>query len=275
MKTPGTEDTIVEENDDAGLGTISEAAEDMEEDSQMSDGNSQSQTSLSRSRSVSQAGGGFDDGVGNDDDDWDREDVDDDDDEDDDHDDDRMESPSQDDDEDRADIGTTISKPEYQPCAEDDDFLAALDKMVNENIAEHKNLVRDKNAGSAMTVPVGGGKSKKNWEQLQNEDESAREGVQVQLMLRKPGKGGTSTKSINVACDSMLGEQFLAREERELKERERMKQLTLEISERQEQEELSEALHQLQRVTLGGSNNQKYRHNKGAPDADLIFGKKH
>merc|ERR1712098_844289 len=104
-------------------------------------------------------------------------------------------------------------------------------------------------------------------------DESAREGVQVQLMLRKPGKGGTSTKSINVACDSMLGEQFLAREERELKER--MKQLTLEISERQEQEELSEALHQLQRVTLGGSNNQKYRHNKGAPDADLIFGKKH
>ena len=30
-----------------------------------------------------------------------------------------------------------------------------------------------------------------------------------------------------------------------------MKQLTLEISERQEQEELSEALQQLQRVTLG------------------------
>ena len=50
-----------------------------------------------------------------------------------------MESPSLDDDVDRADIGTTISKPEYQPCAEDDDFLAALDKMVNENIAEHKN----------------------------------------------------------------------------------------------------------------------------------------
>ena len=35
------------------------------------------------------------------------------------------------------------------------------------------------------------------------------------------------------------------------RERERMKQLTLEISERQEQEELSEALQQLQRVTQG------------------------
>ena len=129
---------------------------------------------------------------------------------------------------------------------------------------------------SSMTVPVGAGKSKKNWEQLQQETQTDQEqGVQVQVMLRKGGKGA-ATKSINVSSDSMLGEQFLAREEREIRERERMKQLTLEISERQEQEELSEALHQLQRVTLGGGgNNNKYRHNKGAPDADLIFGKKY
>ena len=129
---------------------------------------------------------------------------------------------------------------------------------------------------SSMTVPVGAGKSKKNWEQLQQETQTDQEqGVQVQVMLRKGGKGA-ATRSINVSSDSMLGEQFLAREEREIRERERMKQLTLEISERQEQEELSEALHQLQRVTLGGGgNNAKYRHNKGAPDADLIFGKKY
>ena len=124
---------------------------------------------------------------------------------------------------------------------------------------------------SSMTVPVGAGKSKKNWEQLQQETQTDQEqGVQVQVMLRKGGKGA-ATRSINVSSDSMLGEQFLAREEREIRERERMKQLTLEISERQEQEELSEALHQLQRVTLV----PKYRHNKGAPDADLIFGKKY
>ena len=40
---------------------------------------------------------------------------------------------------------------------------------------------------------------------------------------------------VQVASDSSLGEQFLAREEKETRERERMKQLTLEISERQEQ----------------------------------------
>ena len=32
------------------------------------------------------------------------------------------------------------TKPDFQPCPEDDDFMAALDKMVNENIAESKNI---------------------------------------------------------------------------------------------------------------------------------------
>ena len=31
------------------------------------------------------------------------------------------------------------TRPSHQACPEDDDFLAALDKMVNENIAESKN----------------------------------------------------------------------------------------------------------------------------------------
>ena len=34
------------------------------------------------------------------------------------------------------------TQPKYEPCPEDDDFLAALDKMVNENIAESKNVGR-------------------------------------------------------------------------------------------------------------------------------------
>merc|ERR1719251_133421 len=61
------------------------------------------------------------------------------------------------------------TKPDFQPCPEDDDFMAALDKMVSENIAESKNIVRDKSQLSGLTVPVGGGKGKKNWEQLQQE----------------------------------------------------------------------------------------------------------
>ena len=70
------------------------------------------------------------------------------------------------------------TRPSHQACSEDDDFLAALDKMVNENIAESKNVVRDKNVMSSMTGPVSGAKGKKNWEQLQQESEAS-DGVQV------------------------------------------------------------------------------------------------
>ena len=48
----------------------------------------------------------------------------------------------------------------------------------NENIAESKNVVRDKNVMSSMTGPVSGAKGKKNWEQLQQESEAS-DGVQV------------------------------------------------------------------------------------------------
>ena len=117
----------------------------------MSEANSQSQTSLSRSRSVSQAGGVYEgetDGGGGDDyfsltDDY--PDL-------------RQETPSQEEEEEEQEEpdeepGEELeeveegeenlavpTQPKYEPCPEDDDFLAALDKMVNENIAESKNV---------------------------------------------------------------------------------------------------------------------------------------
>ena len=41
--------------------------------------------------------------------------------------------------------------------------------------------------------------------------------LQVQIMLRKGGKGGTGVRSLQVASDSSLGEQFIMREEREIR----------------------------------------------------------
>ena len=62
--------------------------------------------------------------------------------------------------------------PVFDPCPEDDDFLAALDKvwndkdevvqncvqMVNDNITESKGVARDKASLSTMTAPVASGK---------------------------------------------------------------------------------------------------------------------
>ena len=41
--------------------------------------------------------------------------------------------------------------------------------------------------------------------------------LQVQIMLRKSGKGGAGVRSVQVASDSSLGEQFIMREEREIR----------------------------------------------------------
>ena len=41
--------------------------------------------------------------------------------------------------------------------------------------------------------------------------------LQVQIMLRKRGKGGAGVRSVQVASDSSLGEQFIMREEREIR----------------------------------------------------------
>ena len=252
----------------AGLGTISEGVEEGEELSQTSEGNSQSQPSISRSRSVSQAAMFETEGVEFEGEEWDRGEQE------------QGMLDSQDSehvvevDEGEEDM-MVPSNPVFEPCPEDDDFLAALDKMVNENISESKSLVRDKNSLATMTAPVSSGRGKKNWEQLQEEQMEEEDNVQVVVMLRKGGKAATA-KGISVSADSMLGEQFLAREEKEQRERTRMKQLTLEISERQEEEELTEALQQLQRVSMVGPGGARrgFRPNKGAPDADLIFGNK-
>jgi hypothetical protein len=51
--------------------------------------------------------------------------------------------------------------------------------------------------------------------QNEEEDERSSSKVQVVLMLRKGPGGGRLTKGIAVPAESQLGEQFLAREERE------------------------------------------------------------
>ena len=61
-------------------------------------------------------------------------------------------------------------------------------------------------------------------------------------------------------------------------EKEKLKQLTLNINQRIEQEELQEMMQtssiskQIASANTNRERKQKYNHPKGAPDADLIFG---
>ena len=73
--------------------------------------------------------------------------------------------------------------PSYVPSTEDDEFLASIDKMVNKNINDSKNLLRDKSQLTSLTAPVSTVKGKKNWDQLQEEDGAGEDGQDVQVEL--------------------------------------------------------------------------------------------
>lgn len=94
------------------------------------------------------------------------------------------------------------------------------------------------------------------------------------LMVRKGNKQQYKTfeADVNSELAQNLRDQELAQKE----EKERVKRLTLNITERFEEEDYQEMMQQQQRPVTQNLNRErkKYQHPKGAPDADLIFGPK-
>lgn len=94
------------------------------------------------------------------------------------------------------------------------------------------------------------------------------------LMLRKGNKQQYKTfeADVNSELAQNLRDQELAQREEKL----RVKRLTLNITERFEEEDYQEMMQTQQRPVTQNLNRErkKYQHPKGAPDADLIFGPK-
>ncbi|KAJ3612032.1 hypothetical protein NHX12_020309 [Muraenolepis orangiensis] len=133
-------------------------------------------------------------------------------------------------------------------CAEDEDFIQALDKMMLENLQQRSGEVV-KVHQLDVAIPL----------QLKSQLKKGRPPGGPQ----GPGQGDADIS------DSMQFQQ--AQQE----ERMRMKKLTLDINERQEQEDYQEMLQSLaQRPAPANTNRERrprYQHPKGAPNADLIF----
>ncbi|CAK1544178.1 unnamed protein product [Leptosia nina] len=152
---------------------------------------------------------------------------------------------------------------------EDVEFESAFEKMVMENIAERQRENRPQQRDIAVPMTCRQ-TTKKTYEQLLQ----GKEGVEFVLMVRKGTK--PQYKSFNAPPElaSNLQQQALA----DKQEMERVKRLTLNISERQEEEEYSAesggGSERTGNPNRGQHMRQKYQHPKGAPDADLIFGPK-
>lgn len=93
------------------------------------------------------------------------------------------------------------------------------------------------------------------------------------LMLRKGNK--QQYKTFEADVNSELAQNLRDQEQAQREEKQRVKRLTLNITERLEEEDYQE-LTQQQRPATQNFNRErkKYQHPKGAPDADLIFGPK-
>ncbi|XP_046682701.1 regulator of nonsense transcripts 2 isoform X2 [Homalodisca vitripennis] len=158
---------------------------------------------------------------------------------------------------------------------DDDDFLAAFDKMVSDNLQDR---MRDNVKPQFVDIPVPlhvKTNAKKTYEQLQEPETEQKETVNFVLMLRKGNK--QQYKNVAVPTDSELALNLRSQEKAERVEMEKVKRLTLDINDRLEEEDYQDQLSQTQKpsmVNLNRERRHKYQHPKGAPDADLIFGRK-
>ncbi|XP_056637303.1 regulator of nonsense transcripts 2 [Diorhabda sublineata] len=165
--------------------------------------------------------------------------------------------------------------PKKVDCPEDEDFLSALDKMVSENIQERmKEPVKAGNLDISVPVVLKTN-VKRTYEQLQetpNENDQGKIGFV--LMVRKGNK--QQYKQFEADVDSELAQNLRDQEQAQKEEKEKVKRLTLNITERFEEEDYQEMMQQQSKPVTQNLNRErkKYQHLKGTPDADLIFGPK-
>lgn len=152
---------------------------------------------------------------------------------------------------------------------EDFEFLESFDKMVSDNIQERtKETPRPQ---TEISIPFHLKKySKKTYEQLQNTNED--NAVNFILMLKKGNK--QTFKNLQVPIDSELASNLKSQEMAEQAELRRVKQLTLDINNRQEEEDYKDLAQVMQKPFITNVKDKKPLPNKGTPDAESIFGKK-
>lgn len=159
---------------------------------------------------------------------------------------------------------------------EDEAFADAFDKMVSEDIQDRvRETVRPQQIDISVPYNVRN-TLKKNYEQLQTPEEAQKSSVNFVVLLRKGNK--QQYKNLEIPLDSDLAKNLKSQEKAEQVEMEKVKRLTLDINERLEEEDYQDQIQsytQKQLPTVSARDKKKkYQHQKGVPDADLIFGKK-
>lgn len=174
------------------------------------------------------------------------------------------------------DIHSDLVSRKDEKTQDDIEFEQMFEKLAQESYQER---IRDvgKTTGKEIPIPTTGKQPiKKTYEQLQTlEPESPKDSVPFTLMLRGSKVGKQQLKVFQAPIESHLAQNLIKQKEQIREENERVKRLTLNITERIEEEDYQESLLQNQRpIQIPQFRNQKYqkfKHQKGVPDADKIF----
>lgn len=163
-------------------------------------------------------------------------------------------------------------------CAEDEDFIQALDKMMLENLQQRSGeAVKVHQLDVAIPLQLKSQLKKSSGPSCTTTDPAdapdISDTMQFVMLTRKGNK--QQFKILNVPLSSHLAANHFNQQQAEQEERQRMKKLTLDINERQEQEDYQEMMQSVaQRPAQANTNRERrprYQHPKGAPNADLIF----
>lgn len=175
-------------------------------------------------------------------------------------------------------LESEIEPVEKQRTREDLEFEQAFDKMFTDSYQERMRETV-KASTKDIAVPMMTRTGKKTYDQIHGADtaQDKKDSVPFVLMMRG-GKGGKQQfKTFAASNDSALAINLRLQEQKIREENEKVKRLTLNITERIEEEDYQESLLQCQRSPAQNRSQQKsnkppkYKHQKGAPDADLIF----
>ncbi len=164
---------------------------------------------------------------------------------------------------------------EPEKTTEDLEFEAMFEKMALDSIQERIKESNKINPRDIPTVPMTARTGKKTYEQLQ-ETESSKpaDSVPFVLMVRSAKGGKQQFRTFAAPSDSQLAVNLKLQEQKIKEENERVKRLTLNITERIEEESYQESLLPQRSPAFNRAKPQKvqkFKHQKGVPDADLIF----
>lgn len=152
---------------------------------------------------------------------------------------------------------------------EDLAFEAMFEKMSVDSYQERIKEV-PKVSTRDIPLPMSTKTIKKTYEQLQETtNDKPADSVPFVLMVRNTKSGKQQFKSFAAPSDSELAVNLKVQEQKLKEEHERVKRLTLNITERLEEEDYQESLQRSPAPNRFRPKVQKFKHQKGVPDIDF------